>query len=126
MPLVALFQVFDGLGTVTGGILRAKGQQNVGAVLNLAGYYVVGIPVGLVLAFHAGMGIYGLWAGLTMALVIVAGFGVWSESFVIVFLLTGSPDCLVFYPVCMGTSWDDEVEKAYSRLGLLSRNHTMV
>ncbi len=125
MPLVALFQVFDGLGVVTGGILRAKGQQNVGAVLNLAGYYIVGIPVGLLLAFHAGMGIYGLWAGLTIALVIVAGFGVWSESFVS-FLLMESPDGVVYPPVCMDTSWDDEVEKAYSRLGLLSRNHTMV
>lgn len=94
MPLVALFQVFDGLGVVTGGILRAKGQQNVGAVLNLAGYYIVGIPVGLALAFHAGMGIYGLWTGLTIALVIVAGFGVWSESFLSSHL-TESPDSVV-------------------------------
>jgi len=125
MPLVALFQVFDGLGVVTGGILRAKGQQHVGAVLNLAGYYVVGIPIGLVLAFHAGMGIYGLWTGLTVALVIVAGFGVWSES-LISFHLTESPDDVVYYPVCMVTSWDDEVEKSFSRLGLLSNNQTMV
>lgn len=82
MPLVALFQVFDGLGVVTGGILRAKGQQTLGAVLSLIGYYVVGIPAGLLLAFHAGMGIYGLWAGLTIALVTVAGFGVWGASLV--------------------------------------------
>ena len=79
MPLVALFQVFDGLGVVTGGILRAKGQQTVGALLNLVGYYLVGIPAGLMLAFYAGMGIYGLWTGLTIALVIVAGFGVWGK-----------------------------------------------
>ena len=125
MPLVALFQVFDGLGVVTGGILRAKGQQNVGAVLNLAGYYIVGIPVGLLLAFHAGMGIYGLWAGLTIALIIVAGFGVWSESFVS-FLFTESADDVVCSPVCIGTSWEEEVEKAYSRLGLFSNNDTMV
>jgi MATE family multidrug resistance protein len=95
MPLVALFQVFDGLGVVTGGILRAKGQQNVGAVLNLAGYYIIGIPVGLVLAFHASMGIYGLWTGLTIALVLIAAFGVWSES-VVLFLLAESPDSVVY------------------------------
>jgi Na+-driven multidrug efflux pump len=95
MPLVALFQVFDGLGVVTGGILRAKGQQTVGAVLNLVGYYIVGIPVGLLLAFHAGMGIYGLWTGLTIALVLVAGFGVWGES-VVSFLLAESPDSVVY------------------------------
>ena len=89
MPLVALFQVFDGLGVVTGGILRAKGQQTVGAVLNLVGYYVVGIPVGLLLAFHVGMGIYGLWTGLTVALVIVAGLSVWGESFALIAAIKG-------------------------------------
>ena len=35
LPLVALFQVFDGLGGVTGGILRASGKQFTGALLNL-------------------------------------------------------------------------------------------
>lgn len=27
LPLVALFQVFDGVASVTGGILRAEGKQ---------------------------------------------------------------------------------------------------
>ena len=27
MPLVALFQVFDGLSAITGGVLRARGKQ---------------------------------------------------------------------------------------------------
>jgi MATE family multidrug resistance protein len=27
LPLVALFQVFDGLGATTGGVLRARGRQ---------------------------------------------------------------------------------------------------
>ena len=27
LPLVALFQVFDGISAVTGGILRAQGKQ---------------------------------------------------------------------------------------------------
>ena len=35
LPLVALFQVFDGTSAVTGGIFRAKGQQFTGALLNL-------------------------------------------------------------------------------------------
>ena len=35
MPLLALFQVFDGMSGVTGGILRARGKQFVGAILNL-------------------------------------------------------------------------------------------
>jgi Na+-driven multidrug efflux pump len=35
MPLLALFQVFDGTSAVTGGVLRARGKQFVGALLNL-------------------------------------------------------------------------------------------
>ena len=35
LPMVALFQVFDGLGAVTAGVLRAQGKQFTGALLNL-------------------------------------------------------------------------------------------
>jgi len=109
MPLVALFQVFDGLGVVTGGILRAKGQQTVGAVLNLVGYYVVGIPAGLLLAFYGDMGIYGLWTGLTIALVTVAGFGVWCRSLVSLLSKEEIPDGLVnsqfAWPLAGTTRW---------------------
>ena len=35
LPLVALFQVFDGNAAVTAGILRARGKQFTGALLNL-------------------------------------------------------------------------------------------
>ncbi|PVG02567.1 MATE efflux family protein [Serendipita vermifera] len=97
LPLVALFQIFDGLGAITGAILRAKGQQDVGAVLSFLGYYIVGIPFGLILAFRAGLGLEGLWIGLTVALVVVG--------------LTGLYICTI------RTNWDVEVEKAMSRLG---------
>ncbi len=42
LPLVALFQVFDGLSAITAGVLRAVGKQFTGALLNLSAYYVVG------------------------------------------------------------------------------------
>ncbi|KAE9395987.1 mate-domain-containing protein [Gymnopus androsaceus JB14] len=51
LPLVALFQVFDGNAGITGGVLRARGKQGTGALLNLSAYYVVGLPFGIYLAF---------------------------------------------------------------------------
>jgi MATE family multidrug resistance protein len=82
MPLVAMFQIFDGLGSVTGAILRAKGQQDVGALLNFIGYYIIGIPLGLLLAFKFGMGLMGLWLGLTVALTFCAFSGLYSKLLV--------------------------------------------
>ena len=35
LPLVALFQLMDGLAAVVAGILRAQGRQATGAILNL-------------------------------------------------------------------------------------------
>jgi MATE family multidrug resistance protein len=35
IPLLALFQVADGIAAVTAGILRAQGKQLTGALLNL-------------------------------------------------------------------------------------------
>ncbi|KAJ4493342.1 mate-domain-containing protein [Lentinula lateritia] len=51
LPLVALFQVFDGNAGITGGVLRARGKQGTGALLNLSAYYVLGVPLGVYLAF---------------------------------------------------------------------------
>jgi len=36
------------------------------------GYWVVGLPLGLTLCFVLKWGIYGLWIGLTLALIVIA------------------------------------------------------
>ncbi|KAI0367216.1 MATE efflux family protein [Pilatotrama ljubarskyi] len=95
LPLVALFQVFDGLSAITAGILRAIGKQFTGALLNLSAYYVVGIPFGMWLAFWRDMQLHGLWVGLTVSLVYCAAAGVW---------------------LCLRTNWEREVEKVRIRL----------
>lgn len=95
MPLVALFQVFDGTAAVTGGILRAQGKQLSGAVLNLSAYYVIGIPFGMLLAFKYDMGLHGLWYGLTVSLVYCAVVGTW---------------------LALRTDWQHQVDKVQKRL----------
>jgi MATE family multidrug resistance protein len=39
---------------------------------NLVGYWVLGLPLGFFLCFGLRWGIYGLWIGLTLALVVIA------------------------------------------------------
>nr|KAJ3422466.1 hypothetical protein HK105_007893 [Polyrhizophydium stewartii] len=72
LPLAALFQLSDGLCAIGGGVLRGCGRQHLGAYINLAGYYIAGLPVGLYAGFRLGFGLEGIWFGLTVALVIVS------------------------------------------------------
>ncbi|KAL4073506.1 MATE efflux family protein [Scleroderma citrinum] len=78
LPIPALFQVFDMTTTVAGGILRARGMQGVGALVTLSAYYIIGIPLGLILTFYFNLHLTGLWTGLTAALVYSAGVSVWT------------------------------------------------
>lgn len=105
LPLVALFQVFDGTAAVTGGILRAQGKQLTGAVLNLSAYYVIGIPFGMLLAFKYGMGLHGLWTGLTISLVYCAVAGTW---------------------LALRADWQHQVDKVQKRLASERESYSKV
>jgi MATE family multidrug resistance protein len=70
--VAAAFQIFDGIQTVSTGALRGLGETRVPMLANLVGYWVLGLPLGLILCFVLKWGIYGLWIGLTLALVIIA------------------------------------------------------
>src|SRR5580698_3491023 len=70
--LAAAFQIFDGIQTVSTGALRGLGETRVPMWANLVGYWVIGLPLGLALCFLLKWGVYGLWIGLTLALVVIA------------------------------------------------------
>ena len=72
LPIAAAFQLFDGMQVVGGGILRGMGRTRPAAWFNLLGYYVLGLPLALYLAFETSMGVAGIWWGLTLGLFIVA------------------------------------------------------
>ncbi|HZL99238.1 MAG TPA: MATE family efflux transporter, partial [Planctomycetota bacterium] len=72
LPVAAAFQVFDGIQIVCGGALRGCGDLRVPMLIHLLGFWLFGIPLSLWLAFRAGMGPRGLWAGLAVALAFVA------------------------------------------------------
>jgi MATE family multidrug resistance protein len=70
--LAAAFQIFDGIQTVSTGALRGLGETRAPMIANLVGYWVIGLPLGLTLCFVLRWGIYGMWIGLTLALVVIA------------------------------------------------------
>jgi len=72
LGIVACFEVFDGIQTVSTGALRGLGETQAPMWANLIAYFVLGLPLGFLLCFGLHWGIYGLWIGLTVALVFVA------------------------------------------------------
>ena len=72
LGLVAAFQIFDGIQTVSTGALRGLGETRIPMLANLFGYWVLGLPLGFTLCFALHWGIYGMWIGLTLALIVIA------------------------------------------------------
>ncbi len=72
LVLAAVFQIFDGIQVVSTGALRGLGETKIPMLANLVGYWVIGLPLGLMLCFVLHWGIYGLWIGLLAALLLIA------------------------------------------------------
>ena len=68
--VAAVFQLFDGLQGVTTGVLRGLADTRTPMVWNLVGHWVFGLPLGYVLCFPAGLGVVGLWWGLSAGLMV--------------------------------------------------------
>jgi MATE family multidrug resistance protein len=68
IPLAGIFQVFDGTQVVAIGILRGVADTRGPFIINFLGYWAIGMPVGLLLAYPLDMGVVGLWWGLVIGL----------------------------------------------------------
>lgn len=80
LPLAASFQFVDGIAAMGAGILRGQGRQYIGGWVNLVAYYIVALPLSIVAGFLWHWELLGLWTGISVALLLVAG----TESYVIV------------------------------------------
>ncbi len=74
IPVAGIFQVFDGLQAVGSGVLRGVGDTLAPMLVNLVGFWMIGLPVSLYLAFPGGLGPLGLWWGMAAGLGAVAIF----------------------------------------------------
>lgn len=72
LPIAGAFQLFDGTQVVACGILRGLGRTRPAAVANALGYWVVGLPFGVWLAFSRDLGVVGIWYGFLIGLGVVA------------------------------------------------------
>ncbi|MBA0804973.1 hypothetical protein Gohar_004523, partial [Gossypium harknessii] len=72
-----------------------SGWQAIVAYVNLATYYIIGLPIGCVLGFKTSLGVAGIWWGMII--------GVLLQTATLV-VLTAT------------TNWNKEVEKAADRL----------
>ncbi len=89
LALAALFAIFDAVQIILTGALRGMALTRVPMLANLVGYWVVGLPLGILLGFHGvgfdtgsvnthaaaslgPLGIFGIWTGLTTALILIA------------------------------------------------------
>ena len=79
--VAAVFQLFDGLQGVTTGVLRGLGDTHTAMLWNLAGHWFIGLPLGYALCFSVGLGVVGLWWGLSAGLMVcgIALLWVWKK-----------------------------------------------
>lgn len=72
LSIAAVFQVFDGTQVVSDGILRGAADTQIPAAIAMVGFWGLGMPFGLWLAFLRQLGPRGLWWGLTAGVFAVA------------------------------------------------------
>ncbi|CAL4938388.1 unnamed protein product [Urochloa decumbens] len=102
LPIAGLCELGNCPQTAGCGVLRGSARPSSGARINLASFYLVGMPVGVALAFGARLGFAGLWLGLLAA---QAACAVWMARAV------------------AATDWDVEVARARELTKPTSNNH---
>jgi MATE family multidrug resistance protein len=71
LPIAGVFQVFDGLQVAAAGALRGIGDTRVPMIMNLVGFWMIGLPFCAILGFGLGFGPRGVWWGLAIGIGVV-------------------------------------------------------
>jgi multidrug resistance protein, MATE family len=71
LRVAAFFQLFDGLQVTATGALRGAGDTHTPMLCHFAGYWVIGLPLGVLLGFGESLGAMGLWMGLSAGLIVI-------------------------------------------------------
>jgi MATE family multidrug resistance protein len=77
LVLAALFQLVDGAQAVGAGMLRGLQDTRIPMFYAAFGYWGVGLPFGVALAFGTSLRGVGIWIGLATGLAVVAALMLW-------------------------------------------------
>jgi len=77
LRILGINQLYDCPNILFAGCLRGQGRQHVGSILNLLAYYVLAVPLALVLGFRFQFGLFGLWSGLGVGIFTLASSEYW-------------------------------------------------
>jgi MATE family multidrug resistance protein len=77
LMLAALFQLADGAQAVGAGMLRGLQDTRIPMIYAAIGYWGVGFPLGVTLAFGTSLRGVGIWIGLAAGLTVVAALMLW-------------------------------------------------
>lgn len=94
-PYLAVSIILNGIQPVLSGVAVGCGWQAFVAYVNVGCYYIIGIPIGVLLGFKFDFGAKGIWSGMIGGTLIQTMILIWFTS---------------------RTNWDKEVEKARNRL----------
>ncbi|XP_057525946.1 protein DETOXIFICATION 41 [Amaranthus tricolor] len=94
-PLLAISVFLNGIQPILSGVAIGSGWQAVVAYVNLATYYIIGLPIGCVLGFKTSLGVAGIWWGMIIGVLLQT---------VTLIILTAR------------TNWNAEVQNAIKRL----------
>ncbi|KAM3336060.1 hypothetical protein ACQJBY_030189 [Aegilops geniculata] len=94
-PLLAITIILNGIQPVLSGVAVGCGWQQFVAYVNVGCYYIVGVPLGVLLGFVFNFGVKGLWGGMIGGTAMQTAILLW---------------------VTIRTDWSKEVEEAQKRL----------
>ena len=104
IPISCIFMMGDAIQATVGGVLRGLGRQKLVLWLNVLGFWIFAVPIGAIMTFVAGYGVYGLWWGMVIGIYASSAVGLW-------FLR-------------VRVDWQKETLKAIKRLSTLTERQT--
>jgi len=77
IPISCVFMMGDAFQATTGGVFRGLGRQKLVLWLNILGFWMLAVPLGAILTFVVGLGVFGLWWGMVIGIYLSSIIGIW-------------------------------------------------